>query len=131
MNPSKGPVVMVKNNMVVTMIIKGKEVLGTIVDRGSGVNVISENKFDKFGICEWEPCPFWPRMVDTSSVQPTRLIQNLEITMSIHSFQMPTMVLQVHQAHIPCCWEDHGYKHHISNKTGKRISSVSTLESLQ
>ena len=73
-NPSEGPTVIDENNPAVAVIIKGKDVPNTIIHGGSGVNVINRRTCDELGIQEWEPCPFWLRIADTSSVQPTRLI---------------------------------------------------------
>ena len=67
-NPEEGPVVVDTNNPTITTIVKGREVPGTIVDGGSGLNVISQQTCDTLGIQEWEPCPFWLRMADTSLV---------------------------------------------------------------
>ena len=94
-NPSEGPTVVDTNSLIVTLINKGKEVTGTIVDGGSGVNVIIRRTCDTLGIQEWESCPFWLRMVDTSSVRPTGLIRNLEITIEGHAFWISTVMLQL------------------------------------
>ena len=61
-NLSKGSVVVATNSSVVSAVIKGNEVTGTIMDGGSDVNVISKKTFDTLGIWEWESCPFWLRM---------------------------------------------------------------------
>ena len=75
--------------------IKGKEIAGTIIDGGSGVNVISRHTCDNLGIREWEPCPFWLRMADTNSVRPTVLIRDLEVTIGGHVFRISAIVLQL------------------------------------
>ena len=82
-----------KNNLAITAIIKGREVPGTIVDGGSGVNVISQRTCDTLGIQEWEPCPYCLRMADTSSVRPARLIKDLEVTIRGHIFPISAMLL--------------------------------------
>ena len=79
----------------ITTIVKGKEIAGTIIDGGSGVNVISRKTCDNLGIREWELCPFWLRMADTSSVRPTGLIQDLEVTIVGHVFHISVVVLQL------------------------------------
>ena len=61
-NPSKALEVVDTNSPALTVIIKGNEVTGTIMDGGSDVNVISKKTFDTLGIWEWESCPFWLRM---------------------------------------------------------------------
>ena len=38
-----------------------------------------------FGIWEWESCPFWLGMADTSLVRPIGLILNLDITIGGHA----------------------------------------------
>ena len=65
-NPEEGPTVVDTSSLAITAIVKGKEIAGTIIDGGSGVNVISLQTCDNLGIREWEPCPFWLRMADTS-----------------------------------------------------------------
>ena len=66
-----------------------------IIVGGSGVNVISRRTCDNLGIREWEPCPFWLRMADISSVQPTGLIRDLEVTIGGHAFRISVVVLQL------------------------------------
>ena len=94
-NPSQELAVKDENNPVVTIIINGKEVPGTIIDGGSGVNVNIKKTRDKLGIREWEPCPFWLQMVDASSVRLMGLIRNMEITMGGYSFQISAVVLKL------------------------------------
>ena len=65
-NPKEGPAVVDTSNLAITAIVKVRELQGTIVDGGLGVNVISLRTCDTLGIQEWEPCPFWLRMADTS-----------------------------------------------------------------
>ena len=67
-NPEEGPTVVDTSSPAIKEIVKGKEIAGTIIDAGSGLNVISRQTCDNLGIREWEPCPFWLRMADTSSV---------------------------------------------------------------
>ena len=38
-NPEEGPTIVDTNSLAITAIVKGKELLGTIIDGGSGVNV--------------------------------------------------------------------------------------------
>ena len=76
-----------------TVIVKGKEITGIIIDGGSGVNVISKRTSDTLGIRDWELCPFWLRMADTSLVRLTGLIRDLDVTIGGHAFQISTVVL--------------------------------------
>ena len=94
-NPDEGPAVVDTSSPAITTIVKGKEIPGTIIDGGSGVNVISRQTCDNLGIREWEPCPFWLRMADTSSVRPTGLIRDLEVTIGGHVFRISAVVLQL------------------------------------
>ena len=55
------------NIPAIIAILKGREVLRTIIDGGSGINVISQRTCDTLRIQEWEPCPFWLRMANISS----------------------------------------------------------------
>ena len=57
-NSSEGPVVLDEQNPVFEVIIKGKEVPISIIDGGSGVNVITKATCDRLGIQQWEVCPF-------------------------------------------------------------------------
>ena len=45
-NSKEGPTVVDTNSLTITAIIKGREVPGTIIDGGSGVNVISQRPCD-------------------------------------------------------------------------------------
>ena len=83
------------SNTTIAAIIKGPEVLRTIVKGGSGVNVISQQTCDMLGIKEWQPCPFWLRMANTSSVRPAGLIRYLEVTIRGHTFRISAMVLRL------------------------------------
>ena len=94
-NPEEGPTVVDTSSPAITVIVKGKEITGTIIDGGSGVNVISRRTCDNLGIREWESCPFWLRMADTSSVRPTGLIRDLEVTIGGHAFRISAVVLQL------------------------------------
>ena len=58
-NPEEGPAVVDMSNPSITVIVKGKEIAGTIIDRGSGANAIIRRTCDTLGIQEWEPYPFW------------------------------------------------------------------------
>ena len=42
----------------VKVIIRGQEISNSIIDCGSGVNVISKMTCDHRGITDWEVCPF-------------------------------------------------------------------------
>ena len=72
--PEPEPPLMDSQNLTVKLVIKGRDVHGCIIDSGSGVNVISEATCHDLGITQWEPCPFWLRMVDTRSVRLIGLI---------------------------------------------------------
>ena len=94
-NLEEGSAVVNTNSPTVTTIVQGRELPGTIVGSGSSVNAISQHLCDTLGIREWEPCPFWLRMADTSFVWPTGLIWDLEITIGGHTFRIFTMVPQL------------------------------------
>ena len=53
-NPTQGLEVMDEHSPSIKVIIKGQEVLGSIVDGGSRVNVINKLTYDKLDI-KWEP----------------------------------------------------------------------------
>ena len=94
-NQEEGPMVVDTNSPTITTIVKGKELPGTVIDGGSGVNVISLRTCTTLGIQEWEPCPFWLRMADTSSMRPTGLIRDLEVTIGSRTFRISAIVLQL------------------------------------
>ena len=62
---------------------------------GSRINVTNQRTCDTLMIQDWEPCPFWLRMTTTSSVRPTGLIRNLDITIRGHVFRISAVVLQL------------------------------------
>ena len=136
-NPEEGPTMVDTSSPAITTIIKGREVPGTIVDGGSGVNVISLRTCNTLGIQEWEPCPFWLRMADTSSVRPAGLIWDLEVTIGGHAFRISAIVLQLNTqgayplllgrpwlqtAHIKQNWQ----KNNITFRRGKTKVRVPT-----
>ena len=94
-NPEEGPTIVDTSSLAIRVIVKGKKIAGAIVDGGSGVNVINKRTCDTFGIREWEPYPFWLRMADTSSVRPTGLIRDLDVTIGGHAFRISAVVLQL------------------------------------
>ena len=73
-DPSNEPTIMDEQSPAIKVVIQGQEVLGAIVDGGSGVNVINKTTCDRLGIKKWDACPFWLRMADTSTVRPLGLI---------------------------------------------------------
>ena len=77
----------------IKVIIQGQEVSGSIVDGGLGVNLINKTTYDRLGITKWEACPFWLQMTDTSIVRPIGLIQQLDIVIGEHTFQILVVLL--------------------------------------
>ena len=80
---------------LINVTIRGQEVAGTIVDCGSGVSVINTTRFDKLGFTEWDACPFWLRMADTSTVRPIRLTRQLDVSLGGHTFKISAVVLHL------------------------------------
>ena len=78
-DPSNEPTIMDEQSPAIKVVIQGQEVLGAIVDGGSGVNVINKTTCDRLGIKKWDACPFWLRMADTSTVRPLGLIRQLDV----------------------------------------------------
>ena len=70
----------------ITLVLQAQEISGCIIDGGSNVNVINTNTCKRLGITDWEACPFWLRMVDTSSVKPLGLIQQLDMSIGGRMF---------------------------------------------
>mgnify|MGYP002776911508 CR=1 FL=1 len=78
----------------IKVIFQGQEMLGSIVNRGSGVNVINKPTCDRLGI-KWETCRFWLRMLYTSIVRPLGLIWQLDVIIGGHTFQISAVVLKL------------------------------------
>ena len=62
---------------------------------GSGVNFINKMECDRLGITKWEACPFWLRMVDTSTVRLIGLLRQLDVVLGGHSFQISAVILHL------------------------------------
>ena len=77
----------------IKVVIQGQEVVGAIVDGGSGVNVINKTTCDRLGIRKWDACPFWLRMADTSTVRLLGLIRHLDVIDGGYTFQISVVVL--------------------------------------
>jgi hypothetical protein len=60
-------------------IVGRQKIAGILIDGGSGVNVISMATCRQLGITKWEPCKFWLRMANGSSVRPIGMIPDLEM----------------------------------------------------
>ena len=73
-NPITESTIMDEQSPTIKVIIHGQEMSGSIVDGGSGGNVINTTTRDQLGITTWEACPFWLGMADTSMVPPLGLI---------------------------------------------------------
>ena len=92
-NSEEGPIVVDTSNPAIKVIVKGKEITGTIIDAGLGVNVISKRTCDTLGFPNSESCPFWLRMEDTRSVPPVGLIRDLDV--GGHPLRISAVVLQL------------------------------------
>ena len=79
----------------IKVTIRGQEIARTIVDNGSGVNVINNTTSDKLGITKSDACPFWLRMANTSTITPLGLIRQLDVILGGHTFQIFAMVLHM------------------------------------
>ena len=75
-----------KQSPSIKVVIRGQEISHSIVNGGSGVNVINKMTCDRLGITCWEDCMFFIRMADTSPVRPLGLIQQLELSIGGHMF---------------------------------------------
>ena len=84
-NLTQGPTVMDEHSPSIRVIIKGQEVLGSIVVGGSGINVVNKITCDRLSI-KWQTCPFWLRMADTSMVRALGLIWQLDVIIGGHTF---------------------------------------------
>ena len=94
-NPIMGPTVINEHSPSIKVMIRGQKVTCSIVDGGSGVNVINKRTCDRLGIAKWDACPFWLRMADTSMVRPLGPICQLDFIVGGHTFQIPIVLLHV------------------------------------
>ena len=94
-NPITSPTVMDEQTLSIKVVIWGKDVTDTIVNDGSGVNVINKFTCDWLRITKWDACPFWLRMADTSTIRPLGLIRQLDIVVVGHTFQIWAIVLHL------------------------------------
>ena len=94
-NPIPGPTVMDEQTLSINVVIWGQDVTDSIVNDGSGVNVINKITCDRLGITKWDTCPSWLRMADTSTVRPLGLIRQLDVIVGGHSFQILAVVLHL------------------------------------
>jgi hypothetical protein len=83
-------------------IVGGQRIAGILIDGGSGVNVISMATCRQLAITNWEPCKFWLRMADGSSVQPIGMILDLEMVVQGHVFTISVVIIDLpHQEAYP------------------------------
>jgi hypothetical protein len=78
-------------------IVGGQKVTGILIDGGSGVNVISMATCRQLGITKWEPCKFWLRMANGSSVRPIGMISDLETVVQGHTFTIFVIIMDLPQ----------------------------------
>jgi hypothetical protein len=76
-------------------IVRGQQIAGILIDGGSGVNVISRATCRQLRITKWEPCKFWMRMANGSSVQPISMIPNLEMVVQGHAFIISVVIMDL------------------------------------
>ena len=74
-------------------ILDGQSVPKILIDGGSGVNVINVAVCQQLGITKWEPCMFWLRMADGSSVRPVGIIPELEMVVQGHAFTISVVIM--------------------------------------
>ena len=79
-HPSTGSTIMDDQSQSIKVIIRGQEVVGTIV--------VNKTTYDKLEITKWDTCPFWLRMADTSTVRPLGLIRQFDVILGGHTFQI-------------------------------------------
>jgi hypothetical protein len=83
-------------------IVGGQKIAGILMDGGSGVNVISMATCRQLGITKWEPCKFWLRMANGSSVRPIGIILDLEMVVQGHMFTISVVIMDLpHQDAYP------------------------------
>ena len=121
-NPTQGPTMMYEHSLSIKFIIKGQEVAGSIVDGGSGLNIINKQTCEQLKI-KWETCQFQLRMTNTSFVRLLGLIRYLDIIIGGHTFQISTVVLKSEaQGVYPLFQDNHGRRQQTSNRIGGMFS---------
>mgnify|MGYP002776135322 CR=1 FL=1 len=68
--PTNGPTMIDYQNPTIKVLMQGTQITRCVVDSSSGVNIISKDTCNNFGITSWENCSFWLRMANTRSVRP-------------------------------------------------------------
>jgi hypothetical protein len=76
-------------------IIGEPKIAGILIDGGSGVNVISMVTCRQLGITLWEPCKFWLRMANGSSVRPIGMIPDLKMVVQGHAFTISVVIMDL------------------------------------
>jgi hypothetical protein len=76
-------------------ILGGQPIQKILIDGRSGVNVINLAICRQLGIVKWEPCTFWLRMADDSSVQPVGIIPDLEMVVQGHVFTISVVIMDL------------------------------------
>jgi hypothetical protein len=90
-------------------IVGRQKIPGILIDGGSGINVISMATCRQLRITKWEPCKFWLRMANGSSVRPIGMIPDLEMVVQGHTFTISVVIMDLpHQkrAYIPARWKE-------------------------
>jgi hypothetical protein len=83
-------------------IVGGQKIAGILIDGKLGVNVISMATCRQLGITQWEPCKFWLRMGNGSSVRPIEMISDLEMVVQGHAFTISVVIMDLpHQDAYP------------------------------
>jgi hypothetical protein len=83
-------------------IIGGQKIAGILIDGGSGINVISMATCRQLGITKWEPCKFWLRMTNGSSVRLIGMIPDLEMVVQGQAFTISMVIMDLpHQDAYP------------------------------
>jgi hypothetical protein len=62
---------------------------------GQPINVINLAICQQLGIIKWEPCTFWLRMTDGSSVRPIGIIPDLEMVVQGHAFTILIVIMDL------------------------------------
>jgi hypothetical protein len=76
-------------------IVGGQRIAGILIDGGSGINMISMATGWQLGITKWEPCKFWLRMANGSSVWPIGMIPDLEMVVQGHAFTISVVIMDL------------------------------------
>ena len=85
----------------IKVLYEQEEITGTLVDGGSGVNILPEFVYKKMQLSDLEAAPFQLKMADQRRIQPLGILRNQKITISSLSFFVNFVVIKMNEGDSP------------------------------